>query len=455
MPYELRIIHALGRGWPFAVLLIAGCLLIGADVGESQQRDICGCANDPNSLGDFNLADPATYPPGTTATIPGDGSRRFTIPVPPSGVLVFNSFTTQYVNPGGCCGPFASFVRFTRNAANTPVTILIKGDVLIGGSTDIGVPGDGATSGSNGINGLGGLGGPGGFRGGDGAYQFINLAADGGGGFGPGGGTPGTGSTPTVPQTRGQNATFVGIPELLPLVGGSGGGGGSSSGNAVGCSAGGGGGGGGGLLIAANGTLTVNGTISADGGFAGNPANGNCSTSGGSGSGGAIRLVANEIAGAGLVVARPGDSCPGCGDHPGSRGLIRLEAFTNMLPGDRTDPPASRALAPGPLTSPITTAVAITRINGQTVPTPPQGVFGVTDLVLPAPGTVPIDIRTTGVPGGTTVEVTVKPRVGGAAVSQNAPLSACDSTGVCTTSTAFDLPPGEFLVEARATFQTQ
>src|SRR5439155_1405675 len=354
---------------PFAVLLVAGCLLIGADVGESQQRDICGCANDPNSLGDFNLADPATYPPGTTATIPGDGSRRFTIPVPPSGVLVFNSFTTQYVNPGGCCGPFASFVRFTRNAANTPVTILIKGDVLIGGGT--------------------------------------------------------------------------------------GGGGGSSSGNAVGCSAGGGGGGGGALLIAANGTLTVNGTISADGGFAGNPANGNCSTSGGSGSGGAIRLVANEIAGAGFVVARPGDSCPGCGDHPGSRGLIRLEAFTNMLPGDRTDPPASRALAPGPLTSPITTAVAITRINGQTVPTPPQGVFGVTDLVLPAPGTVPIDIRTTGVPGGTTVEVTVKPRVGGAAVSQNAPLSACDSTGVCTTSTAFDLPPGEFLVEARATFQTQ
>jgi len=451
MPYLIR---ALGRGWPLALLVVLGCLALGADVGEGQQRDICGCANDPTSLGGFNMTDPTTYPPGTTRSNTGFGGTLITIPLPPSGVLVFNSFTTQHIGGPGCC-TFSSFVRFTRNAANTPVTILVKGDVLIDVNTDLGVPGDPATSGSNGINGLGGLGGPGGFRGGDGAYQFTNLAADGGAGFGPGGGTPGTGSTATAPQTQGQNATFVGIPELLPLVGGSGGGGGASSTNAVGCSAGGAGGGGGALLIAANGTITVNGTISGDGGTPGFPANGNCSTIGGTGSGGAVRLVTNQLTGTGLILARAGSRCPNCGDdRPGSRGIIRLEAFTNTLAGDRTDPPASRALAPGPLTSPITTAVAITRINGQTVPTPPQGVFGVTDLVLPTPGTVPIDIRTTGVPGGTTVQVTVKPRVGGAAVSQSAALSACDSTGVCTTSTAFDLPPGEFLVEARATFQT-
>jgi hypothetical protein len=453
MPYVLRIVRALGRGWPLAALVVLGCLALGADVGEGQQKDICGCANDPNSLGDFDASNQATYPPGTTRTlVNAGGHNRITIPLPASGVLSFKSFAAPYTNFfGGCCDQRTDIV-FVRNAANNPVTILSAGDVQIGPAVFLMVNGDDASSGSTGINGLGGLGGPGGFRGGDGAYHFINLAADGGEGFGPAGGPPGSGS-PSL--TNAGHGSFVGIPELLPLVGGTGGGGGGSSSNAVGCSAGGGGGGGGAVLVAANGTITVNGTISADGGTLGNPANGGCSSFGGSGSGGAIRLVANAIAGTGAIFARSGGSCAGCGDHPfNTKGMIRLEAFTNNLAGDHTDPPASRALAPGPLTSPITTAVAITRINGQTVPTPPQGVFGLTDLVLPAPGTVPIDIQTTGVPGGTTVQVTVKPRVGGGAVSQNAALSACDSTGVCTTSTAFDLPAGEFLVEARATYQT-
>ncbi|PYN29442.1 MAG: hypothetical protein DMD98_21125, partial [Candidatus Rokuibacteriota bacterium] len=243
MPY---LIHALGRGWPLALLVVLGCLALGADVGEGQQRDICGCANDPNSLGDFDAINQATYPPGTTRTaVNGGGHNRITLPLPASGVLSFKSFAAPYGNFfGGCCDNRTDIV-FARNAANNPVTILVAGDVQIGPSVFLMVNGDDATSGSSGINGLGGLGGPGGFRGGDGAYQFTNLAADGGAGFGPGGGAPGTGSTATAPQTQGQNATFVGIPELLPLVGGSGGGGGASSTNSVGCSAGGGGGGGG------------------------------------------------------------------------------------------------------------------------------------------------------------------------------------------------------------------
>ncbi|OLB05240.1 MAG: hypothetical protein AUH14_08980 [Candidatus Rokubacteria bacterium 13_2_20CM_69_15_1] len=429
MPY---FIHAFGRGWPLALLVVLGCLALGADLGEGQQRDICGCTNNPSNLGDFDTANPASYPPGTVSAGNGFGGTNITIPLPADGVLIFRSFTgTRLPAVPGCC-TFDTFVLFKRNAANSPATILVSGDVRIDSGAQLLVNGDDATAGSSGINGLGGLGGVGGFRGGDGAYQSVNLAADGGPGFGPGGGAPGTGS-PAL--TGGGNATFFGVPELLPLVG------------AIG---------GGAVLIAANGTVTINGQIRTDGGAAGDTSNGGCAASGGTGSGGAIRLVANRLEGGGLVLARPGRRCLGCSDpdRGGSRGLIRLEAFTNTLGGDRTDPPASRALAPGPLTSPITTAVAITKINGQTVPIPPQGVFGVTDLVLPAPGTVPIDIRTTGVPGGTTVQVTVKPRVGGAAVSQNAALSACDSTGVCTTSTAFDLPPGEFLVEARATFQT-
>jgi len=447
-----RFVITFGRGWPLGAVLLLGCLLLGADVSQGAS-DICGCANSPNSLGDFDAANPATYPPGVSIVqVNGAGHARVTITLPADGILVFKSITIENPLVGGCCDQRTDVV-FVRSQSNAPATILVSGNVRIDPGVFLMVNGDDGTGGSSGINGLGGLGGPGGFRGGDGAYQLVNLAADGGAGFGPGGGAPGTGS-PAL--TKGTNATFVGVPELLPLVGGSGGGGGGSSSNAQNCSAGGGGGGGGALLIAANGTITMNGGMSADGGASGDTPNGGCASGGGTGSGGAIRLVANRVEGSGVVLARPGRNCLGCGDSDrgGARGMIRLEAFENVLAGDRTDPPASRALAPGPLVAPITPLVTITRINGQPVPVPPQGVFGKTDLILPAPGLVPIDIQTSAIPGGTTVQVTVKPRVGGASVSQSPALSACDSTGVCTTSTTFDLPPGEFVVEARATFQT-
>ena len=445
---------AFGRGWPLGAALLLGCLLLGADVGQGAS-DICGCASTPNNLGDFDTANPASYPPGTVSAANGFGGNNITIPMSPDGVLIFKSFTgTRLPNTPGCC-TFETFILFKLkpNAANSPATILVSGDVRLDGGVVLVMNGDDGTGGSDGINGHGGLGGPGGFRGGDGAYQLVNLAADGGAGFGPGGGAPGTGS-PAL--TKGTNATFVGVPELLPLVGGSGGGGGGSSSNAQNCSGGGGGGGGGGLLLAANGTITINGRMTSDGGTSGDTPNAGCASGGGTGSGGAIRFVANRIEGGGLVLARPGRNCLGCsdGDRGGARGMIRLEAFENVLAGDRTDPPASRALAPGPLVAPITPTVTITRINGQPVPVPPQGWRGKTDLVLAAPGSIPIDIETSAVPGGTTVQIIVKPRWGGGPVSQSPALGPCDGTGVCTTSASFDLPPGEFVIEAKATFQT-
>ncbi len=442
----------LTRGWPLGAALLLGCVLLGADVSQGGP-DICGCAGIPNNLGDFDTANPASYPPGTVSAPNGFGGNVVTIPLSADGVLIFRSFTgTRLPNTPGCC-TFDTFILFKRNPANSSATILVSGDVRLDGGVNLVVNGDDGTPGSGGINGLGGLGGPGGFRGGDGAYQLVNLAADGGAGFGPGGGAPGT-SSPAL--TRGTNATFVGVPELLPLVGGSGAGGGGSSSNAQNCSGGGGGGGGGALLLAANGTITANGRVTSDGGASGDTPNGGCASSGGTGSGGAIRLVANRIEGGGVVLARPGRNCLSCGDpdRGGARGMVRLEAFENVLAGDRTDPPASRAMAPGPLVAPITPTVTIKRINGQPVPTPPQGGLGKTDLVLAAPGSIPIDIETSAVPGGTTVQISVKPRVGGGAVFQSPALSACDGTGVCTTSASFDLPPGEFVIEAKATFQT-
>lgn len=88
-------------------------------------------------------------------------------------------------------------IKFLPNEANTPVTILVAGDVRIDSGVGIYVSGARATDGTSGINGKGGYGGPGGFLGADGAYQLVNFANRGGDGLGPGGGTGGIpGTTP-------------------------------------------------------------------------------------------------------------------------------------------------------------------------------------------------------------------------------------------------------------------
>ena len=88
-----------------------------------------------------------------------------TLAVPPSGVFNFTNVTI----------PSGVTVRFTRNAANTPVTILATGNITIAGTVDVS-----ATSGGNVVNGtfLGsnaGIGGPGGFDGGNGANGVASA----------------------------------------------------------------------------------------------------------------------------------------------------------------------------------------------------------------------------------------------------------------------------------------
>jgi hypothetical protein len=222
--------------------------------------------------------------------------------------------------------------------------------------------------------------------------------------------------------------------------------------NQLNCAAGGGGGGGGAALIAANGTITVSGNIVADGGAAAGPSNGTCATQGGAGSGGAIRLVAGAIAGPGGLYARSG--IVDCCNRTGGPGMIRLETVANTLPPGNTDPPASRAVAPNPLTNPFSPTVAITAVAGQSTPTPPQGGVGGIDVFVPAPGPTEIDLSTSGVPSGTTIQVSVKPRVGGALLVLSAALTNCDSSGNCVASMSPTLASGAYVIEARATFQT-
>src|SRR5688572_18705728 len=203
-------------------VMLASALLVcglGVVVTPQVQLDVCGCKNHPASLGNFDSADPATYPPNSVTT-----NTSIDIRLPPDGVMVFNNITVRERPP--FVGGHGFTVRFIRNAANTPVTLLVSGNVTLHQCGVISVSGDNGVAGSTNVLGTGGLGGPGGFRGGDGAYQLVNFATVGGTGLGPGGGAGGAGNYPS--NGHGAGAKFLGAPDLLPLVGGSGGGGGGS-----------------------------------------------------------------------------------------------------------------------------------------------------------------------------------------------------------------------------------
>src|SRR2546425_240307 len=86
------------------------------------------------------------------------------IPLPASGVLNYTTVTI----------PLNVTVKFTPNAANTPVTLLATSDVTIAGTLSVN-GNDGALNGSGNPPSPGGAGGPGGFAGGRGG--FLNATA--------------------------------------------------------------------------------------------------------------------------------------------------------------------------------------------------------------------------------------------------------------------------------------
>ena len=130
-----------------------------------------------------------------------------------------------------------------------------------------------------------------------------------------------------------------------------------------------------------------------------------------------------------------------------------MEALTNTFPVTGTDPLATRTPGPGPVVNVLNPTVAITSVGGQPVAATPQGVFGAIDIVLPIPGSTSVVFSTFGVPTGTTVNVTVKPKVGTGADSRTATLTNC-TNGSCIENVTFDLAAGSYFIEARATFAT-
>ncbi|MBM4136379.1 MAG: hypothetical protein FJ241_06035 [Nitrospira sp.] len=389
----------------------------------------------------------------TGADGPFNPSINTEFQLPPDGIF---NFTTVNI-------PSGVTVTFIKNASNTPVYVLATGDVIIDGTINVN------GSGGNGL--YPGTGGPGGFNGGlGGTFNLI-----GGKGLGHGGGNPGSVSTDpaTYASGAGGGGGFgsngsdgygsdfgpggtgggtYGNTKIMPAIGGSGGGGGAGSGYPLYPDQGGGGGGGGGaIIIASSGTITVNGSITANGG---NGAYGFQFSGGGGGSGGAIKLIANTITGYGTILAT-GPIGGGGGNQGGAGGNGRICLEANTITGTfSTNPPYTYGY-PGTVfvTNPPT--LKITSVGGINIPENPSGTYGSPDVTLPSSTTNPVtvNISATNIPVGTIVTVTSNPEYG---TSTNATGALSGTNESSTASAQINLSTEyQCILTATATFTIQ
>jgi hypothetical protein len=291
-------------------------------------------------------------------------------------------------------------VFFKNNATRAPVVWLVSGDVNISTTGAVELRSE---------ENVGKQPGPGGFRTG-----HWNNGAD--VGFGPGGGTQSgvSGSYATLGSNTSSDLTY-GNERILPLIGGSGGY------NAPGSGA---------ILIAATGTITVNGAIHAEA-F--------------TGSGGAIRLIADSLLGTGTIYAYKRANA-------GGDGRIEFEtnnsaATLNVLPVPVAGPP------PNPVVLWPSAAAASTRIvsiAGLPIGTDPKASFNSAADAAPdiSPG-APVDviIETKNVATTSVVNLRIGP------LSANASLTkATLVSGNATTATwkaTIPAPAGTTVLQVR------
>jgi hypothetical protein len=267
--------------------------------------------------------------------------------------------------------------------------------------------------------------GPGGYGGGAGSFG-SNPAQP---GLGPAGGKI-TGNS-CSPSNYPQNGGITANQFLVPLVGGSGGGGGNGES---------GGAGGGALLIASSVSITVTGTITANGGAGLSvffPASAG-------GAGGGVRLVAPTIAGTGSITAAGGlhgDSAGGCGQA--TNGIIRLEFFQSTFTGPIVG--TLYIATPVNLFLPTSTSqpyIMVTSIGGVPVPPNPTGNFIVPDVVLNSTSPLAVNIQGTNIPAGTTTTLYFSTENFPAQQITSTPLAATATPGITTATATVTLNPG-------------
>ena len=389
-----------------------------------------------------------------------DPTANVTVPLPASGVF---NFTTINI-------PAGVTVRFSRNVANTPATLLASGDVTIAGTIDVSGANGGIASFGTNLVPNGGRGGPGGIDGGSGSNGLIGTA--GGSGLGPGGGAgctdvngcnvmgggggfarQGGSTTDNVGNLYAAGGPAYGTPDLLPLIGGSGGGGGGATFGSTFATGAGGGAGGGALAIMSSGTMTFTGTLLARGGNAGLLPLFGDGPIGGGGSGGALRLVATAITGIGGSMNVSGGGGGGvsvCFSGAGSPGRIRIEAFSTTAVVQYSDVPTFDQ--PGAVTLPSAPALSIVSVGGFPAPALPTASFATPDIVLPAGTTSPVtaNLVAENIPPGSAVTITVKGLTGGDS-SSSAVLSG--TLGSSSASASVTIPPNEpFVLSASTSF---
>lgn len=379
--------------------------------------------------------------------------------LPPDGIFNYTSVNI----------PAGVTVSYIQNAANTPVIMLVQGNVTIYGTIDISGQ-DGEVFSLN-------LGGPGGGRGGQGGRAGQNGQT----GEGPGGGNAGPnrgsntgtcggaaashlnfGESNSRCTERGPDTPAYGSTTLVPLLGGSGGGGGAGANNILSSRiSGAGGGGGGAMLIAADGLITLNGFIDASAGngeirnfsVEGGSTN-ELTACGGSGSGGGVRLVASALNGTGSINVNGGGFCDyrsgfssSQDGWAGSAGRVRFEANDIQFTGSVIPTSSSTSDAPGPLFVTNLPNIRITSIAGTSIAAVPTD-----DTVLPASITNPvtIEIAATDIPLASTLDVVVRPDNGVTTTVLSSPLAGTLANSTATASVT--LPQGRSTVTASVNF---
>ena len=209
-----------------------------------------------------------------------------------------------------------------------PIAFAVRGDLEIDSATLDATGGcnNNQTGGpGGGVGGNPGQPGGGGIAGGGGGTQIGGESSGGGGGsYGASGGTGGKSATTMAPAA----GALVGDAEITKLVGGGGGGGGG------GPTGGAGGGGGGGFQLAANGTITISGSINAGGCGARHGGLGsNGGGGGGAGAGGTILIEAHDLTLAAVLAVNGGGGAAGAGGQNGSDASVNGTRAAGGLAG--------------------------------------------------------------------------------------------------------------------------